>query len=109
IVSPKPSCMWAGSGPARRSARRCGGGPRFRFGGQKQGRTGRLAEVECLAQTAEFRHLFPDVRTGVRAAVGRRVEPLAFKEIILDELQVRVVAKKLVVDEIGLRVRADDK
>src|SRR5215831_6047997 len=83
-------------------------GNRRRVGGQQHRRAGRLAEVEVLLQLAEQRLVLADVGPAVGTAVGPGVEPGAAEEVILDELQVRVAAERLVVDDTLPGVRGDD-
>src|SRR5437016_2138408 len=45
-----------------------------------------LREIERLHQVADLRERLPNVRPGVRPVVGRRVQPLALQEDLLDEL-----------------------
>ena len=71
------------------------------------GRPRRLAEVELLADVAEDARRLAHVGTGIRPAVGGRIEPLPAEKDVLDELQVRVVAEDLMVDVARLRVWAD--
>ena len=61
-------------------------------------RPGLLVEVEVGEQVAEQRVRLAHVGPRVGASVGRGVEPLAAEEVVLDELDVRVVAEDLVVD-----------
>src|SRR4051812_33361059 len=55
-------------------------------------------EVEVVAEVSEDGDLLPDGGSGIRPPVRRRVEALPVEEVVLDELQVRVVAQGLVVD-----------
>src|SRR3954447_3025257 len=66
-----------------------------------------LREVEVVPQVAEQLGVLADGRARVGAAVRPRVEPRAAEEVVLDELQVRVEAQRLVVDDAAPRVRAD--
>src|SRR4051794_37191250 len=74
---------------------------------KEQGLSRLLMEVEVTGEVAEDLSVLPDVRPAVGAAVGLRVEPLAVDEVVLDELEVRVEAEGLVVDEPAPRKRAD--
>ncbi len=67
----------------------------------------RPGEVELLRQVAEDRLVLPHVGSGIGSAVGRGVEALAVEEAVLDELEVRVEAQRLVIDVALLRVRTD--
>ena len=59
---------------------------------------GRRIEVEIVLQIAQDRRGLPHVRAGVGTPVGRRVESGAAHEVVLDELQVGVEGKDLVID-----------
>src|SRR3954451_360549 len=82
-------------------ARKC----RLRMYGHDERRPRRLRKVELVAQVAESRHLLAHWWGRVQAGVGLRIEPLAAEEVVLDELQVRVEAQRLMVDGAALRVR----
>src|SRR3954454_2384089 len=78
-------------------------------GVQDQRTPRRLAEVELAPEVAELLGVLPDVGARVGAAIGGRVQPLAAEEVVLDELQVRVEAQRLVVDLALTGVRADEQ
>ena len=107
---------WWAPGPAApappphrpRASRYCLRSPRG-YGSRISGFARRLVEVEVLREVAEDRHVLPHVRARIGPAVGARVEALAVEEEVLDELEVRVEAERLVVDVAALRVRADDE
>jgi hypothetical protein len=67
-----------------------------------------LREVEILGEVAELRGVLAYVGSGIGTAVCCRVEAGAAKEVVFDELQERVVAEGLVIDETLLRVGGDD-
>src|SRR6478672_10514183 len=81
--------------------------PELRVQRQEQRSPRRLGEVEVLSQVAEDLHVLAHGRPRVGPAVGLRVQALPVEEVVLDELQVRVEAQGLVVDEAPLRIRAD--
>ena len=64
-------------------------------------------EVEVREQVAEDLRVLADVGPRVGTAVGARVQPGAAQEVVLDELEIRVEAQRLVVDVAALRIRAD--
>jgi hypothetical protein len=66
-----------------------------------------LREVEVAREIAQQLQVLPHERTGVGASVGSRVDARAAEEVVLDELQVRIEAQRLVVDVPPPRVRAD--
>src|SRR5260370_16097479 len=66
-----------------------------------------LLEIEVLAQVAQDLGPLAHVRAGIGTAIGSRVQALAGQEVVLDELQVRVEAQRLMIDIAGARVRTD--
>src|SRR5206468_1868648 len=66
-----------------------------------------LPEVEVLDEVAEDLFVLADVGAAVWAAVGLRVEAAPAEEVVLDELEVRVEAQRLVVDVAPPGVGAD--
>src|SRR5436309_2345053 len=66
-----------------------------------------LLEIEVPPEVAQPPRPFAHAGARVRSPVSTRVEALAAKEIVLDELQVGVEAQRLVVDVAPPRVRAD--
>ena len=93
---------WPSPGTAFASCGGHGTSPRnvvFGCTGSSFGGRGLLREVEVLAEVAEDLHLLADRRAGIGATVGRRVESLPAEEHVLDELEVRVEAERLVVDD----------
>ncbi len=77
------------------------------IGGQDQWRARWLTEVEVAQKAAEPGRVFAHVGPWVRAAVGIRIESLPAEEVVLDELQVSIVAELLMVDVSGPRIWAD--
>src|SRR4051794_38045718 len=67
----------------------------------------RLVEVEVAAQGAEAVRGFTHRRARVGSAVVSRVEALSPEEVVLDELEIRVEAERLMVHVALPRVRAD--
>src|SRR5437762_12521143 len=66
-----------------------------------------LPEVEVPRQVAEDGRPLPYVGPRIRPPVRPRIEPPALQEVVLDELDVRVEAKRLVVDQPAACVGAD--
>ena len=59
---------------------------------EDEGWDGCLVEVEGFGQVAQEGIVFPDPGASIRAAVGGRIQALAVQEIVLDELDIGVVA-----------------
>ena len=72
------------------------------------GRRG-LVALEVGGDVAELRCDLADVGTGVGSSVGARVQPAPAQEVVFDELDDRVEAERLVVDEAAAGVGADDE
>src|SRR2546421_8560636 len=66
-----------------------------------------LVEVEVVDQVAQLGSVFADGRARVGAAIVAGIDPLSFKKVVLNELDVGVKAQSLVVDVTLLGVRAD--
>src|SRR5437870_5355228 len=66
-----------------------------------------LREVEVLDEIAEDRRVLAYVWARVGPSVGSWIEPLSVQEVVLDELDVRVEAQRLVVDEASPCIGAD--
>ena len=75
--------------------------------GQNQGRSRRLREVEVSSEVAQFGVGLTHVRSRVGPAVCGGVESLATQKVILDELQIGVMAEELMVDVASSRIGAD--
>jgi hypothetical protein len=67
---------------------------------------GLLREVEVLREVTKLGNGFAAIGTRVWPAVRFRIDSLAAKDVVLDELQVRVEAQRLVVDVALLRRRS---
>ena len=65
------------------------------------GRRGFLSKSKSLARSPRICRVLGDERPRVWTAVGTSVDPLAAEKVVLDELEVRVEAQRLVVDEPG--------
>ena len=107
---------WRGAGGQRRlrpagrhRPRRFRGRSRRRMRRQQQRWARRLAEVEVAGQIPETRGFFAHVRTRVRPPIGRGIQALPVQEVVLDELQVRVVGELLMIDIPGASIGADDQ
>ncbi len=70
-----------------------------------QWRSGCLIEIEVAGEIAQRRVSLAAIGTRVGTIVGGEIEALPAEEIVLDELQVRVVTEKLVVDVALLGIR----
>src|SRR6185312_5860212 len=57
-----------------------------------------LFEVEVLRKVAENLGALADVRPPIGPSVGARVDAGSVQEVVLDELEVRVLAQRLMVD-----------
>src|SRR6516165_10674865 len=99
---PRPPRVSASSGWL---SARFGGGPRRRRERQDDRRPWWLVEVEVVHEVAELGNGLAHSRTWIGTSVGVRVQACAAEEVVLDELQVGVVAERLMVDEPFLRVR----
>src|SRR5690349_22690053 len=71
-------------------------------------RTRRLIEIELAREVTEDRDVLANRRARVGPAVGRGIEALAAQEIVLDELEIRIEAERLMVDVAALGIGADD-
>jgi hypothetical protein len=68
-----------------------------------------VEEVEVFSEVTELGHGLAHGRSRVGPTVGGGVETGTAKEVVFDELEVRVVAQGLVLDEPLLGVRRDDE
>ena len=84
-------------------------GPGVGCDGSWTGARGGWLKSKSLARSAQARGFFAHVGPFVGPPVGRRVQATGRQEIVLDELQIGVVAQLLMVDVAGLRVGADDQ
>ena len=88
--------------------RRQGGGITERVGRQENGCSGCLSEVEVFHEVPQDAGVFPNVGPRVGASVGGRVKAGPTEKVVLDELEVGVARKNLVVDVPRLCVRRYD-
>ena len=65
---------------------------------QEERRPRLLVKLKSFARSPRIFAFSRTVGPRVGAAVGRRVEPRAVEEVVLDELEVGVEAQRLVVD-----------
>src|SRR5215469_13071561 len=70
-----------------------------RMEGEDEGLPGLAVEVEVVREVAQHRRILSHIRPRVGTTVGAGVDPLVVQEVVLDELEVRVLAQHLVVDE----------
>src|SRR5437763_1272133 len=76
-----------------------------RFGGRPR----LLRKVEVCRQIAKRGERLSHRRPWIGAPVAARIKPGTAEKVVLDELGVRVEAQDLVVDEPATRVRTDDQ
>jgi hypothetical protein len=72
-----------------------------------QGLKGPLGEIEIHEQITNLGYILAYIRTGVGATISLWVDPLASEEQVFDQLDVRILALNLMINETLFGIRAD--